>query len=139
MQEQKVELSERIITIFTVLFFAIPTAMLFVPLAIFEINAHSGISTEYTITKRGWVVHNVFPSSYNYITIRDIKVAKIMYLYRGAANVTPMDTFRTKNLSTNLMKDRYYEFNLKCIKMGNLPNLLQDVSCEIVSLKELRT
>ena len=105
MTSQKTSLGEIFGTILVLLLFA----TMYAPAILFEMNAHSGVKSEYTTTKTGWLVYPVPTGNYRFITIRDRATARVAGTYRGVSYSALIEEFYTKNVPTDLVKDRRYE------------------------------
>lgn len=109
---------------------------MFAPFILFEMNAHSGAKSEYTTTKIGWLVHPVATGDYRFVTIRDRATARIVATNHGIGYSALTEEFYVKNVPTDLVQDRRYEFQLRCTKIGTLPDPMTDDVCEVLSLRE---
>lgn len=132
MTNQKTSVGEIFGTILVLLLF---TAM-FTPVVLFEMNAHSSVKSDYTMTKIGWIVYPVTAGDYRFVTIRDRATARVSGTYRGVGYSALTEEFYTKNVPTDLVKDQRYEFQLRCTKIGTLPDPMTNDVCEILSLRE---
>jgi hypothetical protein len=111
---------------------------LFTPYLLFEANAHSGVTTQYTVTKTGWMMYSVPTSDYRYIQIRDRATGRMVGNHRGLSYSAHLDEFFAKSVPTDLAKGRRYEFQLRCTKVGTLLDPMASDVCEIVSLREIK-
>ncbi len=132
MTDQKTSVGEIFGTILLLLLFA----AMFAPVVLSEMNAHSGVKSEYTTTKVGWLVYTVTAGNHKFVTIRDRATARVAGTYRGVSYSALTDEFYTKNVPIDLVKDRRYEFKLRCTKIGTLSDPTTNDVCEILSLRE---
>ena len=132
MSSQKTSVGEIFGTVLVLLLFA----ALIAPVALFETNAHSSVKSEYTMTKVGWLVYPVTAGDYRFVTIRDRATARVSGTYRGVGYSALTEEFYTKNVPIDLVKDRRYEFQLRCTKIGTLPDPVTNDVCEVLSLRE---
>ena len=132
MTSQKTSVGDILGSILVLLLFV----AMYAPAILFEMNAHSGVKSEYTTTKIGWLVHPVTSGDHRFVTIRDRATARVGGTYRGVGYSALTEEFYTKNVPTDLVKDRRYEFQLRCTKIGTLPDPMMNDVCEILSLRE---
>ena len=132
MTSQKTSVGDILGSILVLLLFV----AMYAPAILFEMNAHSEVKSEYTATKIGWLVYPVTSGDYKFVTIRDRATARMTGTYRGVGYSALIEKFYTKNVPTDLVKDRHYEFQLRCTKIGTLPDPMMNDVCEILSLRE---
>ena len=112
-------------------------AALFTPVILFEANAHSGVATQYTATKTGWMMNPVPAGNYRSVEIRDRATGRMVGTHFGLSYSAHLEEFFAEKVPTDLVKDQRYEFQLRCTKIGTLPDPMMSDVCEIVSLREL--
>jgi hypothetical protein len=132
MTDKKSSVGEVLGVILVIAFFA----LIYGPIVLFEMNEHSGVRTEYEVTKIGWLVYPVTAGDYRDVTIRNAATARVTGTYRGVGYSALTDQFYIKNIPTDLVKDRRYEFHLRCTKVGMLPNPAIHDLCNVLSVKE---
>jgi hypothetical protein len=106
------------------------------PLALFEMNAHSGVKTEYAMTKVGWLMHPVVAGKYRFVNIRDRATARVVGTARGLSYSALTEEFYVKEIPTDLKQDQRYEFQLRCTKIGTLPDPMTNDLCEVLSIRD---
>ena len=109
--------------------------LLFAPIVLFEVNAHSGVKTEYTVTKVGWLMHPVTSGDYRLVTLRDRATARVSGTYRGLSYSAQTEEIVLRKVSFDLKQDQRYEFRLRCTKIGTLPDPMVNHTCEVLSVK----
>lgn len=134
MSTQRTSFGEILASFLLVAFFA----AIYSPVFIFEANAHSGIKTEYTVTKTGWMNYRVESNIASaLLSLRDRAEAKLFFTARGGGAAYLKDEFYVSNNHDRLIANQRYEFNLKCVKFGSVPDPFTPESCEIISFKAL--
>ena len=111
-------------------------ALLFGPFVLFEMNAHSGVKTEYAMTKVGWLMHPVTAGENRLVRIRDRATAKVVGSARGLGYSARTEEFLLTSVPADLKQDFRYEFHLKCTKIGTLPNPITYDRCDVISIRE---
>ncbi len=106
------------------------------PAVLFEMNAHSGVKTEYTMTKIGWLMYPVTAGKYRFVNLRDRATARVVGTARGLGYSARTEEFYVREVSTDLKQDQRYEFQLRCTKIGTLPDPITNDLCDVLSVRE---